>query len=95
MIDRGKVGVLGVEVDAVDYEAAVERVIAAAQEGRAAAVSALAVHGVMTGVDDPEQLTRLNRFDMVTPDVQLLIGNIDSRVLPFNGTINWIEIEAV
>jgi exopolysaccharide biosynthesis WecB/TagA/CpsF family protein len=70
VIDRGKKDVLGIEVDAVDYECAVDRIIAAAHEGRPYAVSALAVHGVMTGVDDPEHRTRLNRFDMITPDGQ-------------------------
>ena len=33
-------------------------------------VSALAVHGVMTGVLDPEHRRRLNRFDMLTADGQ-------------------------
>jgi exopolysaccharide biosynthesis WecB/TagA/CpsF family protein len=70
MIDLGKKSVLGVMVDAVDYEAAVERIITAAIERRPYAVSALAVHGVMTGVDDPEHLYRLNQFDLVTPDGQ-------------------------
>jgi exopolysaccharide biosynthesis WecB/TagA/CpsF family protein len=34
------------------------------------AVSALAVHGVMTGYRDPEHRTRLNRLDLVVPDGQ-------------------------
>jgi exopolysaccharide biosynthesis WecB/TagA/CpsF family protein len=33
-------------------------------------VSALAVHGVMTGVDDDEHRYRLNHLDLVTPDGQ-------------------------
>lgn len=70
MIDRGKHNVLGVRVDAVDYEAAVERVISAADAGRSLSVSALAVHGVMTGVLDPEHRYRLNEFDMIVPDGQ-------------------------
>lgn len=70
MIDLGKKNVLGVLVDAVDYEAAVDRIIRAAEEHRPYAVSALAVHGVMTGVDDPEHLYRLNHLDLVTPDGQ-------------------------
>ena len=70
MIDLGKRNVLGILVDAVDYEAATARIIAAAEEGRPYAVSALAVHGVMTGVRDAEQGYRLNRFDLVTPDGQ-------------------------
>lgn len=70
MIDLGKRDVLGVLVDAVDHEAAVARVLEAARERRPMAVTALAVHGVMTGVDDPEHRYRLNHLDLVTPDGQ-------------------------
>ncbi|HEX5594450.1 MAG TPA: WecB/TagA/CpsF family glycosyltransferase [Micromonosporaceae bacterium] len=70
MIDRGKRNVLGVLVDAVDYEAATERVVTAARERRPMALTALAVHGVMTGVLDPAHNARLNSFDLVTPDGQ-------------------------
>jgi N-acetylglucosaminyldiphosphoundecaprenol N-acetyl-beta-D-mannosaminyltransferase len=68
--DRGKRNVLGVLVDAVDRDAAIERVVAAAIERRPYAVSALAVHGVMEGVHDPGHAYRLNRLDLVTPDGQ-------------------------
>jgi exopolysaccharide biosynthesis WecB/TagA/CpsF family protein len=68
--DGGKRNLLGVLVDAVDYEAVVHRTIAAANERRPLAVSPLAVHGVMTGVFDPEQRYRLNHLDVVTPDGQ-------------------------
>ena len=70
MISQGKRNVLGVLVDAVDYEAATAQIIATAQERRHYAVSALAVHGVMTGVQDPPHNARLNSFDLVTPDGQ-------------------------
>ncbi len=70
MIDHGKKNVLGVMIDAVDYEAAVERVTRAAETGRPYAVSALAVHGVMTGVESAEHQYRLNSFDLVVPDGQ-------------------------
>jgi len=70
MIDQGKRNILGVEINAVDYEAAVAAIIAAAAERRPMAVSALAVHGVMTGVLDPEQRYRLNHLDLVVPDGQ-------------------------
>ena len=43
MIDRGKKSVLGIMVDAVDYDAALERIFRAAAERRPYAVSALAV----------------------------------------------------
>jgi N-acetylglucosaminyldiphosphoundecaprenol N-acetyl-beta-D-mannosaminyltransferase len=70
MIALGKRNVLGVLVDAVDYEAATSQVVAAAREGRPLALTALAVHGVMTGVQDPAHNARLNSFDVVTPDGQ-------------------------
>jgi N-acetylglucosaminyldiphosphoundecaprenol N-acetyl-beta-D-mannosaminyltransferase len=70
MIDRGKFNLLGVGISAVDYKGAVARVIAAARERRPLAVSALAVHGVMTGVLDREHRYRLNRFDLICPDGQ-------------------------
>lgn len=70
MIDKGKKSVLGVLVDVVDYEAAVAKILAAARDGRPYGVSALAVHGVMTGVGDGEHLWRLNELDLVVPDGQ-------------------------
>ncbi len=65
-----KRSVLGVHVDETDYEAAVGRVLEAALERKRLTVSALAVHGVMTGVVDQEHRMRLNRLDIVTPDGQ-------------------------
>jgi exopolysaccharide biosynthesis WecB/TagA/CpsF family protein len=70
VIDRGKQNVLGVLVDAVDYEAATARIVAAAEDGVAYGVSALAVHGLMEGVRDPELRHRLNALELVTPDGQ-------------------------
>ncbi|HTF09505.1 MAG TPA: WecB/TagA/CpsF family glycosyltransferase [Asanoa sp.] len=70
VIDRGRHSVLGVLVDAVDYETATARVIEAAHERQSFALTALAVHGVMTGVLDPVHNARLNSFDVVTPDGQ-------------------------
>ncbi len=70
MIDHGKHNVLGVQVNAVDYEAAVAQIVDAAQAQRPFAVSALAVHGVMTGVMDPEHRHRLNSLDLIVPDGQ-------------------------
>jgi N-acetylglucosaminyldiphosphoundecaprenol N-acetyl-beta-D-mannosaminyltransferase len=72
MIDRGKRSVLGVGIDVVDYEAAVAKVLAAARERRSFTVSALAVHGVMTGLADTAHRYRLNRLDLVVPDGQPL-----------------------
>lgn len=70
MIERGKRNVLGVNIDAVDYEAAVERIVVAAQSRRPLGVAALAVHGVMTGVLDREHRHRLNALELVVPDGQ-------------------------
>jgi len=70
MIHQGKRNVLGVLVDVVDYDAATAAVLAAAREHRPLTLTALAVHGVMTGVQDRHQGARLNGFDLVTPDGQ-------------------------
>lgn len=70
MSDTGKRNVLGVLVDVTDYDAATGRVLAAARQHRPLALTALAVHGVMTGVRDPAHAARLNSFDLVTPDGQ-------------------------
>jgi exopolysaccharide biosynthesis WecB/TagA/CpsF family protein len=70
MIDGGKRNVLGVLVNVIDYDAATEKVLTAARERRPLALTALAVHGVMTGVSDRAHEARLNSFDVVTPDGQ-------------------------
>lgn len=70
MIDLGKKNIAGILIDAVDYEAAVERTVRAARHGQPFAVSALAVHGTMTGAGDDEHRFRLNSFDLLVPDGQ-------------------------
>jgi exopolysaccharide biosynthesis WecB/TagA/CpsF family protein len=70
VIDDGKRLLLGVRIDAVDYEGALHRILAAARAGTSLGVSALAVHGVMTGVLDAQQRWRINNLDLVTPDGQ-------------------------
>ena len=70
MIDHGKKSVLGILIDAVDYEGALARILDAAQMRRSYAVSALAVHGVMTGIESPQHKYRLNDFDLIVPDGQ-------------------------
>lgn len=85
MINRGKFSVLGVNVDAVDYEHVVAAVVEAAAGGRPCSVSALAVHGVMTGFQDPVQARRLNGFDLVVPDgqpVRWALGWLHGQHLP-------------
>ncbi|TWU59127.1 putative N-acetylmannosaminyltransferase [Rubripirellula tenax] len=70
MIDLGKRSVVGINVNAIDYEAAVAKVIEAGKARRPMSVTALAVHGVMTGVSDAQHKYRLNQFDLVCPDGQ-------------------------
>ena len=70
MIDRGKRNILGVGINVIDYEAAVERIVSAAEELRPYAVTALAVHGVMTGRMDPHHRYRLNSMALAVPDGQ-------------------------
>jgi N-acetylglucosaminyldiphosphoundecaprenol N-acetyl-beta-D-mannosaminyltransferase len=69
-MDGLKRSVLGVLVDACDYEVATERILDAAGLGRHFAVTALAVHGVMEGVVDRALCRQINSFDLVTPDGQ-------------------------
>lgn len=80
MIDRGRLNVIGIKVDAVDFDAAVARIIAAAKAGQTYRVTALASHGVMTGFDDPPHAHRLNELDLVVPDGQ-----------PVRWALNWLH----
>ena len=79
MLNLGKKNVLGILIDAVDYEAAISFVFERARQKRGAMISALAVHGVMTGVRDPEHKFRLNSFDLLVPDGQ-----------PVRWVMNWL-----
>jgi exopolysaccharide biosynthesis WecB/TagA/CpsF family protein len=70
MYAPNKRNIVGILVDAVTYDAALDLIFSAAHEKRGAAISALAVHGVMTGVLDREHKFRLNHFDLLLPDGQ-------------------------
>lgn len=70
MIDQGKKNIVGVNIAAVDYEAAVAQIVDAAKSRRPFGVSALAVHGVMTGVLDNRHRHRLNQLELIVPDGQ-------------------------
>jgi N-acetylglucosaminyldiphosphoundecaprenol N-acetyl-beta-D-mannosaminyltransferase len=70
MIQLGRHPILGVNVSAVDYECVVASIISAAERRESLAVSALAVHGVMTGFNDPVHRRRLNGLDILAPDGQ-------------------------
>ena len=62
--------ILGVRIAATDYDTAVERIIGAARARTPLGVSALAVHGVMTGALDATHRFRLNSLDFCVPDGQ-------------------------
>lgn len=70
MLYNGKVNIIGILIDAVDYKSAVDRIVQAARDRRPMAVSALAVHGLMTGALYSKYKYRLNHFDMLVPDGQ-------------------------
>src|SRR5262249_54365213 len=70
MLDAGKRNVLGILINAADYDGACARIFGAAQEKRNLTVTALAVHGLMTGALDREHQFRLNHFDLLLPDGQ-------------------------
>ncbi len=75
-----KQSVLGIDVSVVDYATAVSCIVDAALQERPLNVTALAVHGVMTGVLDAEHAYRLNQFDLVCPDGQ-----------PVRWGLNWLH----
>ncbi len=70
MIDYGPRDVMGVAVDAVDLEAALERITFFATQRRSYRVSALAVHGVVEASRNAQLRAALNDFDLVLPDGQ-------------------------
>src|SRR5579864_2761095 len=70
MRNDGKRNILGVLIDATDYDGAVEVIAGAAKGKQPLSVSALAVHGLMTGALSSEQKYRLNHFDLLVPDGQ-------------------------
>jgi len=77
---RGKKSVLGVLIDSVDYDAAVDRILRAARQRQPLACCPLSVHTLMTAVLDDEQRYRLNRLDLVVPDGQ-----------PVRWALNWLH----
>jgi N-acetylglucosaminyldiphosphoundecaprenol N-acetyl-beta-D-mannosaminyltransferase len=80
MHNAGKRNILGVLIDVVDYEGAELAIISAAVEQKPMSVSALAVHGLMTGALDREQQFRLNQFSLLVPDGQ-----------PVRWALNWLH----
>jgi len=80
MINKGKHPILGVKISAIDYEYAVDAIVKAGKEKSTLAITALAVHGVMTGFYDTVHRRRLNGLDLVTPDGQ-----------PVRWALKWIH----
>jgi exopolysaccharide biosynthesis WecB/TagA/CpsF family protein len=99
MINKGKHSILGINVHAVDYEFAASQIVSAARSRQPYAVTALAVHGVMTGALDPTHARRLNGLDLVVPDgqpvrwaLQLLHrNNLPDRVYGPNLTLKVVQ----
>ena len=80
MTELERYSILGIRIHAVDYDAAVERILRAARNAQPLAVSALAVHGVMTGALDRVHRHRLNEIDLLLPDGQ-----------PVRWALNWLH----
>ena len=74
-----KYNILGVMVNRINYDQAVKLILEKAKEKKSYSVTALAVHGILTGVQDRYQRYRLNNFDMIVPDGQ-----------PVRWAINWL-----
>lgn len=65
-----RVDIFGVQMSVTDYGDSIDQIIQAGQEKRSFAMSALATHGLMEAVHDPEFLEVVNGLDLVTPDGQ-------------------------
>lgn len=72
--------ILGIHIHATDYTTATDTIVAAAKEKRTFGASALAVHGVMTGVTNAIHRGRLNSLEYLVPDGQ-----------PVRWALNWIH----
>ncbi len=79
MINQGKKNILGLLVDAIDYEYVVQKIIESAQNKQSCTVAALSVHAVVNGVLDQVHQRRLNGLTLLTPDGQ-----------PVRWALNWI-----
>lgn len=95
-----KVDLFGVGVSVTTYDDATDRIMSAARKRQSFAVSALAVHGLMEAVGDPEFRSLVNGLDLVTPDGQpvrwamnaLHSTGLDERV--YGPELTWRVIEA-
>jgi exopolysaccharide biosynthesis WecB/TagA/CpsF family protein len=69
-MNLGRYSVLGVEIDAIDYQEAVTQILSSAREGRWLGMAALPVHGVMTAVLNADFARDLSRLILRVPDGQ-------------------------
>ena len=60
----------GTEYSAVDYKTATNNIIHYAQQHKSYGVSALAVHGLVTSIIDPDIRDVINKVQMIVPDGQ-------------------------
>lgn len=65
-----KCDLFGVRVSATSYDEAVELIAQAARRNESAAITAFAVHGLVTAAGDPAYRDQVNTFDIVSPDGQ-------------------------
>jgi len=65
-----KCDLFGVRVSATSYDEAVDAIAHAARQNKPAAVTAFAVHGLVTAADDKAYRDRVNTFQIVSPDGQ-------------------------
>ena len=70
MIDHGKQNVLGILVDALDYDAAVARIISAAHEGRGYAVTALAGGARRAELERPQAVERVCAREVAGKEIE-------------------------
>jgi len=68
MVNLGKRNVLGMMVNAFDYEAAVSAIMQSAKNKQTLLVAAQPVHGVVHGLLHSDYRQRLNQFELVCPD---------------------------
>lgn len=94
------VDIFGIDLSITDYEDATRRIVQAGQDHQSFAMSALATHGLMEAVHDPEFNEVVNGLDLVTPDGQpvrwamnlLHNADLDDRV--YGPDLTWKVIGA-
>src|SRR3954469_3350817 len=65
-----KLDVFGVHVSPTSYAEAVDTAIAAARARQSSVIACHAAHAIVTASNNPELRSKVNRFDMITPDGQ-------------------------